>query len=454
MGERALVTREQLLHDLASAALHGNLGLFVGSGITKALSVDSARAPGWLELLRTVSEERGTQFPDRIEGVSLPEVASRLVESEKEKGLDHSTAVREVKMAAARVIARIEFDDAIVATYANALQRIRPGWVVTTNYDLALERLLPNSECILPEQPIRARANSVPICHIHGTCLQPESMVLTSEDYVGLVASPNYRQARLATLFAESTTLMIGYALGDTNVQTARRLADFYRQTSRESFAGDQGRVIVAVHSASQDRLVQTQHDDTVAIYVREVIDLLGEIGELRAALVSGADAYRSGLQIALENNTFSERFIRDREFRKNVVLALSYMPSLLENERLVQTLRTTLEALEVASRTWGAFEKYTIWLEPILDLLEQWPISTIPPRVLDVVLASFARLANSIHPNGEKLSGFGWDAGDVWKARREKVLGTPGVRALLTDYARRERAGPLAALIDATPRP
>src|SRR5690606_21967346 len=76
-------SREQIVEALARAAARGRLGLFVGSGLSIALTAKSRRpAPNWRGLLEQVASELELDMPlpEQVYGTSFPRIASRLVD--------------------------------------------------------------------------------------------------------------------------------------------------------------------------------------------------------------------------------------------------------------------------------------------------------------------------------------------------------------------------------------
>ena len=64
---------------------------------------------------------------------------------------------------------------------------LSPTWIITTNYDLVLETLLTGKcKSLSPTNYLSAPRNIIPIYHFHGTRLDPNSIIVTQEDYIPL----------------------------------------------------------------------------------------------------------------------------------------------------------------------------------------------------------------------------------------------------------------------------
>ena len=116
--------------------------------------------------------------------------------------------------------------------------------MITTNYDLILEHLLNDATTVMPNQPLVPNAEHVPIYHLHGHRLEPSSIKITEEDYVGLLAPLDYQKMKLPLLLLESTTLMLGYARGDINVRAAIEWSESFKGSDRLRLCSEQGVVI------------------------------------------------------------------------------------------------------------------------------------------------------------------------------------------------------------------
>ncbi|MBI5608597.1 MAG: SIR2 family protein [Deltaproteobacteria bacterium] len=226
-------TRDEVFKRLAKSALDGYLGLFVGTGFSIALT--NGRAPNFKKLLQEVCGELNIAFDfgdaAAVLGKSFPQVASSLVElraremlklapTGSDPDLVGQSALNEVRQAIATKT-NLQPDPLLRAPYKAVLAKVSPSWIVTTNYDFILEALFDRSTSLLPENFLLPSTKLVPIYHLHGHRRRPESIVVTEEDYVGLFGPLEYRQLKLTLLVAESSTVMLGYSLGDINVRAA-----------------------------------------------------------------------------------------------------------------------------------------------------------------------------------------------------------------------------------------
>ena len=93
--------------------------------------------------------------------------------------------------------------------------------IITTNWDDLCEKLFPNfTSFIGQEELIFSELFTIgEIYKIHGSIVDPNSLVLTAEDYKEFEDRNTYLAAKLLTIFIENPIIFIGYSLDDKNVQ-------------------------------------------------------------------------------------------------------------------------------------------------------------------------------------------------------------------------------------------
>lgn len=117
-----------------------------------------------------------------------------------------------------------EIEDVRLSKEIAALADVKPHAIITTNYDMFLERVFEGYEPVSGQTILRYNTNSFgEIFHIHGDISKPTSIVLTKADYDEWADKKKYVSAKLLTYFAEHPVFIIGYGLGDPNVKSILR---------------------------------------------------------------------------------------------------------------------------------------------------------------------------------------------------------------------------------------
>ena len=93
--------------------------------------------------------------------------------------------------------------------------------IITTNYDLLCEKLFPSYTAYVGERGMLFNdpTYSQEIYKIHGSVTDPNSIVLTEEDYQAFANGRDYLVAKLLTIFMEYPIVFLGYSIQDENVQ-------------------------------------------------------------------------------------------------------------------------------------------------------------------------------------------------------------------------------------------
>ncbi|MGI5868186.1 MAG: SIR2 family protein [Kiritimatiellia bacterium] len=211
---------------IAEASIYGNLGLFIGAGFSKAVfeSEHSDKGPlFWIELLERVCKPLGVDWDEvKKESKSCPEIASEICRIySRDKKVRYEEATNAMKNEISKMTAWYP-DDEQREEFSPLLQGVNAKWIITTNYDLIIESLLMDSgKSLGPNDSLVLSNMFVPIFHLHGIRTDPNSLIVTNEDYIELFRPNEYRLQKLSLTLHESTTVMLGYGIGDPNVLTA-----------------------------------------------------------------------------------------------------------------------------------------------------------------------------------------------------------------------------------------
>lgn len=113
----------------------------------------------------------------------------------------------------------VPFDESL-ADEVLALANIPAASIITTNFDRLLERIFVHYQPVIGEQVLRADPIAIgEIYKVHGCCSVPESLVLTSEDYVRFAEKQKYLSGKLLSFFVEFPVFFLGYSLRDDNIR-------------------------------------------------------------------------------------------------------------------------------------------------------------------------------------------------------------------------------------------
>ena len=130
-----------------------------------------------------------------------------------------------------------------------ALKGLHVDGIITTNWDMLLEELFPDYRPFVGQEPLLfANPQSIAeIYKIHGCASDPESLVLTEEDYDTFRDRNPYLAAKLITIFVEHPIVFIGYSITDPHIQGI--IADISRCLGSERLGQLQENLIFVVRA-------------------------------------------------------------------------------------------------------------------------------------------------------------------------------------------------------------
>nr|WP_319999943.1 SIR2 family protein [uncultured Draconibacterium sp.] len=102
----------------------------------------------------------------------------------------------------------------------NAFKTINVDGIITTNWDNFIESIFPDFAKYIGQSELlfADSLNIGEIYKIHGCVSDPNSLILTSEDYKAFEEKNPYLAAKLLTIFVEHPIIFLGYSLHDENV--------------------------------------------------------------------------------------------------------------------------------------------------------------------------------------------------------------------------------------------
>jgi hypothetical protein len=438
------ISRGQILSYIANASLLGNLGFFVGTGLSKALT--DGEAPSFKELLTRVGHDLdlGFDFDDlsNLIGKSFPRIAQEMVARVASRYYVHEDREAALRKAAAKFkhsICRecnLVPEQDIANRYREILKDIPIQWVVTTNYDFLLEDILPSSIYLLPNHLMNIRNDFVPIYHLHGHLRVPESLVITESDYIKLFSPTEYRQLKLNLLLAESATVMLGYNLGDVNVQSAIEWSRTFKSERGLQIEKYQSIVIQALFQRGTPR--GSPYYGSNGEVIIETSDLSLFLSEIRDTITIRREEYESSRRLFQEwlaAEKTASVIANDSNARSEFIETVKKFPRSYDIQMLIKFLSAVLEPIWTNARQDQGFEHYDHFLNILLDIIENIPVSDTHPSLFAYLAEKLNDVASFIEPDGTRSRGTSWSASVTWQRRKSSI--PDGMKKELTNYAK-----------------
>ena len=184
--------------ELVKQIAEGNGLLFVGAGLSMA-----AGLPGWSELLAPLCERVGCP----------PDTEPLLVAQHYETKYGRHALIR-------YIVERTQEPQIAPTRNHLLLARLPVRTWVTTNYDNLLELTLqqtskPYQKIVRDQDLSYARADVITLVKLHGDSEQPDSIVITQDDYRAYFRTHPAVKRWLTSLLVDKTFLFIGYGIHD-----------------------------------------------------------------------------------------------------------------------------------------------------------------------------------------------------------------------------------------------
>jgi len=417
------LSREYVFEQISNAALFGSLGFFIGTGFSKALK--DGKAPIFQELLEEVCDALNIGYdfnnPANLRGKSYPIIAQELlgkIRRESSSGIAKLLLKRSICKACDLIPERD-----ISKKFRKVLKDIPLQWVITINYDFIIEDVIAGSVCLLPNQILIARTEYIPIYHLHGHRRSPSSIIVTENDYIKLLSLNEYRQIKLNLLLAESTTVMLGYNLGDINVQSAVEWSQSFRD--EKSLKNEPYQSLVVQGLYVRDDPNKKPYKGTNGEIIVETDDLHLFLKEIRKSIIKRKKEHLKAIEIIdewLNEKRSSSLVADDQGDREAFVKAISESQRCYDVHKLISFLNSVLEPIWGKSRSYGGFEHYGHYLNILLDIIIGLSVDNIHPSLFSYLAARLDDVSYYMEADGKQRRGTSWDATSTWQSRKEEI--------------------------------
>lgn len=395
---------------VAYAIRSKSLCLLLGSGFSKHLCEDM---PSWEELIKECikslpPEKRKalqTLFFMGPRPMALEDCAQILEAQFNGQGM----SLKE-KISAYISECSKKFDPSRVNQTVRFLKGVKPLRVVTTNYDLLVEKCLGKDafQSYCPGKSILHESDDRRIYHIHGSIDEPNCIVATTRDYYSFINNPTYFGLKTETLLYENTILVIGYSASDTNL---RAILDSYK--GKIAGSGSVATIFMLTHSEVSE-FVSDQLKDTFGIVTHHVPDLesffrsvivhFGNTEELFARVRKGFP------KVIGDNSQFKEDFWENLGSMGLILHSAQKNGIGLSNANFLKLLEVGLKvkrSLALQNGGWAHYAHLASWLVDI----GSW-CDVRGTGFWDTYLEA---IRFSLKSSGRN-TGYSWQAFDVWE--------------------------------------
>lgn len=431
------ISRDELYEKIFNSYNYGNLGMFIGAGFSKAVVNEKRSALGWFDLIKEVSKKLEIRLPEseNLIGVSLPELATNLCKNLAE---DNQMSYEQAKLLFKEEICKLSNwlpSSEKVEIFRNILDFIDPSWIITTNYDLVLETILTGKcKSLNSNNYLSAPRGVIPIYHIHGIRLDPKSIIITQDDYIPLFRPNEYRQSKLATTIRESTTLVLGYALGDINVLSALDWSKNIYANENE-YPHD---IIQLYRTSSPKDYAYRDENGNLILEIDEIenflIELLNELKKRKEVYNNKLDELENLIgELKCEDSNLVSKFITQENFRSELLEKISEFEYNMMHTYIEFFTRCLGKVWEETNIN-GAFEAYNKYLKILLDIITNYEYNKMPPILFQIVAEALDKVFYYV---GNSF-GDSWSAQNTWENKKKFIPDI--ILKELNNYAQQNR--------------
>lgn len=434
-----IISKEEIFNRIAEASvMNGNLGLFIGAGFSMAVFDDESKELinsqirskplSWKELLKQICVKLEIDFNSiSKEYMSCPEIASEICKKLSDgKSISFDEAQAILKQIICQLVSWYPNKDQR-NVFADQIKNLSPDWIITTNYDLIIEGLLPDqAKPIKPNEVLSCSRKQIPVYHMHGIKTDPNSIVITNEDYIKLFRPDEYRQQRLPFLLMESTTLTIGYGVGDSNVLTA---LDWKNHVYKDSVNSSRGYFIQLVYtkktdsSAYEDNGIIVLETNSILKTLKEINSVIDKKKKERASFDATVEKFvtyyesldQAGLDNFIDDDSQKDLFVKSIDAAHDSVSSIG-----------------CIFLSKVLDRCWqrcapdGAFKEYAKTLGVLIYCMKNIHFKNLSPAMFEVIASTLNSLAYYINIKDVTDSNSFWGrsipAKELWDSEKKNI--------------------------------
>ncbi|MFH7282855.1 SIR2 family protein [Weissella confusa] len=289
--------------------------------------------------------------------------------------------------------------------------------LITTNYDHYLENVFPNDR--------------TEIYHIHGQVDDEQAMVVGMADYYNFSTNASYMKHKFATLLEEDVIIILGYSLGDYD------LNEILFEATRSQNLNVQEKIYYVTRE-KVDSWTKKVYSDVFKTHVIDEVEIPAFFEKLVNAKLKYAE---SGEWASLEAIKKPQIPTKDTDgdvidyleyFKKKIVgVSLQYR---ISDEASLKPILEEIEEFKKDSVQWQGWDGYTALAQSLLLLLKNVDMTKASIDILDkykeLVLYSWESSATEA-----KEYWHAFDAFKVWSQANELIKDQQAMDILKTIY-------------------
>lgn len=407
--------------ELSVALVNKTFTLLTGTGLSKYLT--DGNAPSWLELLtdcckkidknsRLVNQLFNTDEDGNIITSKFElSICAQILEQEYTKSKsDLKNSVWEI---IAQRINKKTINFSKLTILKNFLEAHPYINIVTTNYDTIIsEYVVPDNSRVFIEDSTIPKINSgINIYHIHGCVTKPGSIILTLNDYYKFQNKLNYFSRKFFTLLQENTVAVVGYSLGDFNLNS---ILNEVRMSKKESFVKSD---IFYISKNEVEDIYKQFYYYTYGIQVLDNCNIDLFISYLTSSYSRASNIINSITnlkKVLYDTYSYSDDFLRLNIALSQILIQASSLGIDHLNKQFLELLIEILNRKKGFTREQNAWVQYAHladWLTTIGSLITIKD-SIIEKSYCELALYSFSYCSKDLY------KGYSWEAYNIWKRR------------------------------------
>ncbi|MFV8379140.1 SIR2 family protein [Flavobacterium sp. LB3R33] len=411
--------------NIATSLTSNSFTIFVGSGFSKYMT--NGLAPSWLELLvecTTIIDD-----DDLLKNqLFITDSSGTIIEAKYDLTICAQMlefAYQKKKFGIKETIAQIVNDKINVHTIDTVkLQQLKDFFsrhpninIITTNYDtLFSNHIIPLTSRIIIEGSTIPQINTGQnIYHIHGCVTKPESIILTINDYYNFQNNNNYFSRKFFTLLQETTVAILGYSLGDFNLNS---ILNEVKNSKSESFRKTD------IHYVTRDTVptvIKKFYLLTYGINVIqnvEMVDFFINVETNFTQAQSIIDGVADLQNVMNGSRVYIDSFLKLKNSLSKILIQAGRLGIESDNTNFIKVLITVLSKKREFSSEHGAWSQYEHLADWLIDIASLVIVKNTPfeTEFCDIAKYSLSRCSKKLY------YGYSWYAYSEWKNRWDEM--------------------------------